>query len=188
MVEERKRGRARSADGLIRMSPARGVVRAGVWRLSNRPPPLFAAAHLGVAGGRPLLGRGSVPSRSPGTALLPVEYPVGAAICRLFPGPTLLSVDHPVRADLCVRPPSRACVSKAESRLQGRLPVGLILCVRIHSADDQAQSDGADGQTGINKERVRDGKKISKQQKSEAQGLSFHLNLTPSRFSSWLLL
>ena len=34
----------------VRMSPARGVVRAGVWRLSNRLSPLSAAANLAVGG------------------------------------------------------------------------------------------------------------------------------------------
>ena len=35
----------------LRMSSGRGVVLAGVWMLSNRLSPLFAAATLVVAGG-----------------------------------------------------------------------------------------------------------------------------------------
>ena len=42
-------GRARGSDGFLRMSPVRGVVRAGVWCLSNGLSLLSAAAALALA-------------------------------------------------------------------------------------------------------------------------------------------
>ena len=59
------RGDAQGVPLFLRMSPARGVVRAGVWRSSNGLPPFFAAAHLAVGGGCPPFS---------GTALLSIDH------------------------------------------------------------------------------------------------------------------
>ncbi len=59
------RGDAQGVPLFLRMSPARGVVRAGVWRSSNGLPPFFAAAHLAIGGGCPPFS---------GTALLSADH------------------------------------------------------------------------------------------------------------------